>query len=274
MTCHHSISLSGWDLKTSRRVRMKILPAEPGTGIVFNGRLRAVVAYARVSGNCTCLSMDRERIRMVEHFLAASYALGVSALNVQLDAGTLPFGDGSARPFVRALIKGGFRNTAGPEPLRLKEPIVVSQGKRILIALPAPKLRINCLFSHSVLGNQFFSAVITRKNFIEQIAPARTFGRLNAVGQSFRSGCKAKCKAKALPYRGGVLGFRVKRVDGWVFPARWRFRNEACRHKVLDLLGDLALLSRPLQAEIIAFNPGHQLNLRLVSLINERYMQG
>jgi UDP-3-O-[3-hydroxymyristoyl] N-acetylglucosamine deacetylase len=270
MTCHHSISLSGWDLKTSRRVRMKILPAEPGTGIVFNGRLRAVVAYARVSGNCTCLSMDRERIRMVEHFLAASYALGVSALNVQLDAGTLPFGDGSARPFVRALIKGGFRNTAGPEPLRLKEPIVVSQGKRILIALPAPKLRINCLFSHSVLGNQFFSAVITRKNFIEQIAPARTFGRLNDVGQSFRSGCKAK----ALPYRGGVLGFRVKRVDGWVFPARWRFRNEACRHKVLDLLGDLALLSRPLQAEIIAFNPGHQLNLRLVSLINERYMQG
>ncbi|MGQ9708278.1 MAG: UDP-3-O-acyl-N-acetylglucosamine deacetylase [bacterium] len=252
MKPRNPVQFSGWKLTNSRRVRMKILPAENGTTIVFNNRLIAAVPYARAWGNCTCLIMDGKRVLMVEHLLAACYALRMTSLNFQLDTDTVPFGDGSALPFVRALIRGGFKRTTNLDPLRLKKPVMVRQGKRVIIALPSKRLRINCLLSHPDVGEQFFSGIITRKSFIEQIAPARTFGRFkDIVGLE-------QC-----------LGFRIKIINGWVFPQRWRFKNEPCRHKVLDLLGDLALLSQPLQAQNFAFNPGHRLNLRLVRKITE-----
>lgn len=245
------VKISGWGLN-GKLAKMEVKAADSGAGIVFNRGIKAAVENAQVIGNCTCLKSDKGIVMMVEHFLAACYGIGLFDLMVEVQGRMLPFGDGSARPFVRTFSRAVLGNTMSQEPLKLRTPVGVKQGMSFILLIPAEKLRINCLIDYPYVGRQFFSEFITRKSFQEEIAPARTFGRLIPNHLEHR------------------LGFGLKRVQGWIFPKRLRFNNEPCRHKVLDLLGDLALLGRPLQAEIFAFNPGHRLNLALVRRVKER----
>ncbi|MEO0068244.1 MAG: UDP-3-O-acyl-N-acetylglucosamine deacetylase [candidate division WOR-3 bacterium] len=243
------VKISGWGLN-GKVAKMEVNGADGGAGIVFNRSIKAAVENAQVIGNCTCLKSGKGMVMMVEHFLAACYGIGISDLMVDIEGGMLPFGEGSAQPFVRAFLRAGLVNTKSQETVKLRSPIGVKDGKGFILLVPGEKLRIHCLIDYPHLGRQFFSGFITRKFFCEEIAPARTFGR----------------PPRHLKER---LGFGLKRVRGWVFPKRLRFNNEPCRHKVLDLLGDLALLGRPLQGEIFAFNPSHSLNLILVRRLKE-----
>lgn len=227
---------------------MRLSPAGPGAGIWFNGSVRATVSNAGVSAHMTCLGRGSRRVRMVEHLLAACHGLGVTDLAVETRGVGLPIGDGSAEPYVRCLMRAGIvRYKEGPEPARLRRPVSVRQGSRFIAAVPARGLAINCLTRFDEFGPQFGALTVTPASFRRALAGARTLALTDMSPAAFG--------------RKHGLRFRLKRAGRFVCAERWRFRDEPCRHKALDLLGDLALLGRPLEAAVFAYMPGHRLNI-------------
>ncbi len=267
----------GTGLLSGKPIKVHLLPAKAGEGIVFNERLKASFPYARVIDHRTCLVHGKERIDMVEHFLAACYGCGITDLKVQVDGQEMPFGDGSALPFVRIIKRAGQRPALSVAErkslgaihklplLRIRSPVLVTQGRSFIIALPTlhqlrkaeDPLRVHCILELSGLGKQFFSFSGSRMDFEENVAPARTFGKVSSAVR-----CQLTAGAR-------TLGFSISSQHGWLFPKRWRFNNEPCRHKVLDLLGDISLLSFPIKGEIFAYKPGHKLNLLMVKRLNQ-----
>jgi len=243
------VCFTGRDLSGRDTASVRLSPAGPGTGIWFNGDLQAKLANARACGHATCLGRGRRSVRMVEHLLAACSGLGVTDLAVEADGATLPLGDGSAAPYVRCLKKAGIvRYEKATAPARLLRPVLVTQGIRFVAAVPAAGLTINCLTRFDEFGPHFFRLVVTPASFLRTAARARTVALTDDSPAAFG--------------RRHALRFRLKRAGRFLRAARWRYRDEPCRHKTVDLLGDLALLGRPLEAEVFAFMPGHDLNIR------------
>jgi UDP-3-O-acyl-N-acetylglucosamine deacetylase len=235
---------------------VRLSPAGPGAGIWFNGHVQATASNAGVSGHATSLGRGRHKVRMVEHLLAACYGLGVTDLAVETSGTELPIGDGSAQPYVRMLTTAGIvQYQEGPEPARLRGPILVRQGSRFISAVPAKGLAINCLTRFPEFGAQFGALVVTPASFRRALARARTLARTDESPAQFR---------KKLGLR-----FRLRRVGRFVCAERWRFKDEPCRHKALDLLGDLALLGRQLEAAVFAYMPGHRLNVAFVRQVEK-----
>jgi len=246
-----AVSFTGRDLFGRKGAGVRLSPAGPGAGIWFNGSVPATVANAGVCDHTTCVGRGGHKVRMVEHLLGACYGLGLTDVAVQTSGASLPVGDGSADPYVRLLEMAGIvRYEDGPEPARLRRPVLEQRGTRFVAAVPARGLTINCMTRFPGFGAQFLSVVVTPASFRRDLARARTLARTSL------------CPA-ALRKRLG-LRFRLKRVGRFVCAERWRFPDEPCRHKALDLAGDLALLGRPLQAEVVAFMPGHRLNIAFV----------
>lgn len=243
-----------WAGRSGASVRLS--PAGPGTGIWFNGSVRATIANARVRAHATCVGRGRQEVRMVEHLLAACYGLGVTDLAVETSGTGLPIGDGSAEPYVRLLGRAGIvRYKEGPRPAPLNGPVLVSEGPRFIAAVPAHGLTVNCLTLFPEFGPQFCSFPVTPASFIREVARARTLARTDMLPAALR--------------RKHALRFGLRRTGHFVCAERLRFRDEPCRHKTLDLLGDLALLGRPLEAEVFAFMPGHRLNLAFARKVEE-----
>jgi UDP-3-O-[3-hydroxymyristoyl] N-acetylglucosamine deacetylase len=204
----------------------------------------------------TCVGRGNHRVRMVEHLLAACSGLGVTDLAVETSGAGLPIGDGSAAPYVRCLMRAGLvRYKDGPGSARLKRPVLVRQGARFIAAVPARSPAINCLTRFAEFGPQFCSFAVTSASFLRIVARARTLALTSMPPAAFG--------------RKHGLRFRLKRVGRFVCAERWRFRDEPCRHKALDLLGDLALLGRPLEAAVFAYMPGHRLNLAFVRRVEK-----
>ena len=247
-TIAKAAGFTGRDWNGRGKASIRLSPAGPGAGIWFSRSVRATAANAYVRGHATCVGPGRHGVRMVEHLLAACCGLGVSDLLVETTGTGLPLGDGSADPYVRLLSRAGIvRYKDGPRPARLKRPLLVKEGTRFIAAVPAKGLTINCLTVFPEFGPQFCSFPVTPTSFVHKVARARTLARTNmspvALGRKY------------------ALRFRLKRTGRFVCAERLRFRDEPCRHKALDLVGDLALLGRPLEAEVFAFMPGHRLNL-------------
>jgi len=210
--------------------------------------VRATIANAGIYGHMTSVGRSSRKVRMVEHLLAACSGLGVTDLAVETIGAGLPVGDGSAAPFARCLMTAGVvRYKDGPGPARLKRPVLLRQGVRFIAAIPAKRLAINCLTRFVEFGPQFCSFAVTSASFLRIVARARTLALTDTAAAAFG--------------RQHGLRFRLKRMGRFVCPERWRFPDEPCRHKALDLLGDIALLGRPLEAEVFAFMPGHRLNI-------------
>jgi len=227
---------------------LRLSPAGPGAGIWFNGNVRATVANADVAGHATSLGRGRHKVRMVEHLLAACFGLGVTDLAVETSGPELPIGDGSAEPYVRLLKRAGIvRYKDGPRPALLTRPVRVREGARFIVAVPARGLVINCLTRFPEFGSQFCAFAAAPASFLRTVARARTLAQTSL-------------SPAALGRKQGMR-FRLKRFGRFVCAERWRFPDEPCRHKALDLLGDLALLGRPLDAAVFAHMPGHRLNL-------------
>jgi len=247
-TVARAVCLAGRDLHGRRQVSVRLSPAGPGAGIWFNANVRAALANASVVGHATCLGRGRRSVRMVEHLLAACYGLGITDLAVDTTGSELPLGDGSAEPYVRLLRRAGVvRYNKGPDKARLDRPVLVKEGLRFIAAVPAKGLTINCLTRFSEFGPQFCSLALSPASFVNKFASARTFVQIDAAPSVLR--------------RRHGLRFGLRRVGRFVCAERWRFRDEPCRHKALDLLGDLALLGRQLEAALFAFMPGHRLNI-------------
>lgn len=248
--------VSGTGLHSGRPVSVIIRPAAAGSGIVFVQRgkkIPATIEHLKETNRGTTL----EGIAVVEHFLAAAYGIGAYDLEVKVDGDELPALDGSALPWVEILEKVvGHRSNV--EGLRIKEPIKVIDNQSSIEALPFDGFKVDFMVNFEGLGEQKLVFDAQKQDFKKEIAPARTFGYLEEY-----EGLKAKGLALGASYENALV------LDKNGYVNQPRFPDEVVRHKILDLIGDLALLGRPLQAEIRAVRSGHKLNTELVRRILE-----
>jgi UDP-3-O-[3-hydroxymyristoyl] N-acetylglucosamine deacetylase len=208
---------------------------------------------------CTALQLDQRRLATVEHLLAALAGVGITSALLLVDGPEIPLMDGSAQPWVEAIAEVGLK-ALGPRPVAsaLSAPITLQQGQSFVTALPSERLRLAAAieFPQPAIGRQLFSLELTPEAFVEQIAPARTFGFKQQVEQLLAAGL----------IKGGALdNALVCDGDGWVNPPL-RFADEPVRHKLLDLLGDLALAGLP-QAQVFAFRGSHGLHTALAAAL-------
>jgi UDP-3-O-acyl N-acetylglucosamine deacetylase len=257
--------VAGEGIHTGARTAARMLPAPASSGVTFRrtdlpgaprltARLDEVVATSRgvVLGRAA-------RVATVEHLLSAAMGLGIDNLLVELDGEELPCGDGSARIFAEALDGAGTVEQDAPRrPIALAEPVWAADGARMIVAVPSPGLRISYMVTAdgTPLEPQFADFDEARDAFAADIAPARTWGLAGEV-DALRAGGLAR----------GASLFNVLTLGPNGYVNAPRFPNELARHKILDAIGDLALLGRPLRAHIIAVRAGHGLHISLARAI-------
>jgi UDP-3-O-[3-hydroxymyristoyl] N-acetylglucosamine deacetylase len=245
---------------------MRILPAPPGRGIVFrrtdlddfeieaNGRNVARVSYA------TSLMKKGVLISTTEHLLSAFTGLGVDNAIVELDNLELPILDGSALPFVDLIQKAGIRKQRRPRRyLKILREVEMREGNKFISVYPADTYSVSYSinFPHPLIGKETFQLELSNGSYLKNIAAARTFG--------------SREDEKAMRNMGLIRGASrenciVLTRDG-IENGPLRFPDEFVRHKVLDLVGDLALLGKPILGKILADRAGHAMHTALVSRI-------
>jgi len=266
-----SVSVSGIGLHTGVKVNLRLCPAPANTGIVFRrtdlegfaieaqSRNVARVSYA------TSLMKKGVLISTTEHLLSALAGLEVDNVIVEIDNLELPILDGSARPFVELIAQAGFqRQRARKSFLKILRPFEVRDGIKTITVYPADTFQVTYRidFPHPLIGAQCFEFVRASSSYATEVAPARTFGFLAELEMLRKNGL----------IRGGSLENAVVLDQTGVINAEGlRFPDEFCRHKLLDLIGDFALLGRPLIGHVVAERAGHALHAQLVSrLLREK----
>lgn len=264
-TLSGSVERSGVGLHSGATARLRLQGSErPGYWV---GRLDAPaqplqrLAPCQVSDTqlCTALQLDQGRLATVEHLLSALAGTGVSQAEILVDGEEIPLLDGSAHPWVEAIAEAGLQAMgARDQAPALAEPITLQQGASFATALPSPTLRIGAAieFPQPAIGRQLFSLELTPSTYVSEIAPARTFGFREQVEQ---------LRAAGLIQGGGLDNALVCDGEGWVNPPL-RFVDEPVRHKLLDLLGDLALAGLP-QAQVFAYRGSHGLHTALAAAL-------
>lgn len=246
---------------------MRIQPARAGQGIVFvrtdlddftipaNWKYVARVSYA------TSLMRQGVLLSTTEHLLSVLYSMGIDNARVEIDNLEVPILDGSSLPFVTLLENAGVKRLRRRRRLlRIVRPVeVADKGKRIAI-LPHDSFRITCEtnYGHPLAGRQVLELELTPAGYASSIAPARTFGFEQDLDRMRDMGLiRGATLENAICFNGaGILN-----------PGGLRFPDECCRHKVLDLIGDLALIGRPLLGHVIAEQAGHAMHTALVHKI-------
>lgn len=269
------MAVSGISLMLGVPSKVTLRPAPPHTGIVFvrtdlPGRptLRVEVSHhvAELS-RCTGIQNAHISLQTVEHLLAALAGLGVDNVFVEVDAPEPPIGDGSAKPFVDAILAVGLvPQETKREYLTFTEPIYVESENRQVILLPAESFRVTFAFDRyerKGVDSQIETLEVTPETFVSEIAPARTFCFEDEV-ESLRAAGLGKGATSQNVLLIGEHGPREN---------TYRFEKELVRHKILDLIGDLYLTGRLPKAHVIAIRSQHALNLQLVQKIFEREQQ-
>jgi UDP-3-O-[3-hydroxymyristoyl] N-acetylglucosamine deacetylase len=262
-TIRRQVTLDGIGLHSGKPVSVTLSPGPVDSGIVFRTPEGEAIPAAPESvidsHYATTLGRGQTRIQTVEHLLAAAAALGVDNMEVRLDGTEVPAADGSAKPFVALLLSAGrVRQNARRRTITVPFPIRVGSGGRWLQIIPADRLRISYTLDndHPAIGTQALSWTATERSFIEDFAPARTYGFLKDLGAIRKRGLA----------QGVSLDNTIGVGNGGVLNGL-RYRDEFVRHKVLDLVGDLGLLGRPVLGHVIGRNAGHALNYELVVAI-------
>lgn len=209
---------------------------------------------------CTALQLGSRRLATVEHLLAALAGTGVTQAEILVSGEEIPLLDGSALPWVEALAEAGLRAlpAASSSGLELAAPVTVSHGSSFATAVPYAGLRLGAAieFTDAAIGRQLFSLELTPRAFVDEIAPARTFGLRSQVEQLRAAGLiQGGCLENALVCDG----------ETWLNPPL-RFAEEPVRHKILDLLGDLALVGLP-RAQVFAYRGSHGLHTSLAAAL-------
>jgi UDP-3-O-[3-hydroxymyristoyl] N-acetylglucosamine deacetylase len=245
---------------------MRIRPASPGTGIVFSRtdldgfRVEAISRnVARVS-YATSLMKKGVLISTTEHLLSAFIGLGIDNAIVELDNLELPILDGSALPFVELIQKAGIRRQRRPRKyLKMIREVEMREGNKFISVYPAGSYSVSYSinFPHPLIGKETFQVELSNGSYLRKIAGARTFG--------------SREDEKAMRNMGLIRGASrenciVLTRDG-IENGPLRFPDEFVRHKVLDLVGDLALLGKPILGKIVADRAGHAMHTALVSRI-------
>jgi UDP-3-O-[3-hydroxymyristoyl] N-acetylglucosamine deacetylase len=266
-TLQRPVEAAGVGLHSGVPVRIRILPAPVSAGIVFvrtdleNFPIPASWRYVARVSYATSLMRQGVLISTTEHLLSVFYSMGIDNAFVEIDNLEVPILDGSGQPFVDLLARAGIREYRRKRRyLRIRRPVSVEDnGKRISI-LPAESFRLTCDidFPHPLVGRQSLELEVTPRTYAASIAPARTFGFEYELEQMRGMGLirGASLENAVCFTRSGVLN-----------PEGLRCPDECCRHKALDLIGDLALLGRPLLGHVIAERAGHAMHTALVARI-------
>jgi len=263
-TIRKPVSIEGVGLHSGKVARVTISPAPQDAGVVFKVRSTGERIPARPesvvnSHYATTLGVNGTRIQTVEHLMAAAVGLGIDNIEIEVDGPEIPALDGSAKPFVALLTAAGrVQQSARRRMLSLPCPLRVGNAGRWVQIVPSDTFRISYTLDndHPAIGTQVLSWSPSERSFVEEFAPARTYGFLRDLGLMRKNGLA----------RGGSLDNAIVLGNGAVLNGL-RFRDEFVRHKILDLLGDLALLGRRIRAHVVARNGGHGLNFELVVAI-------
>lgn len=260
-TVKEEIFCTGVGLHSGKEVTLRIKPAEINTGIVFTRRDIGLVIPARAEYVvetllCTTLGRDGHKVQTVEHLLATLSQLSVDNAIVELDADEIPILDGSAEVFVHLIKKAGLAQQPAPRPfLKVLKELTVTEGERRVTIQPSPLSRVTYFidFDHPLLYQQSYSYLMADEAFAKDIAKARTFGFLNEVEQLRSMGLA----------RGGSLDNAIVVDQNRILnKGGLRYRDEFVRHKILDILGDMALVGYPIIGHIVASRSGHALHVR------------
>ena len=260
------IEFSGLGLHTGESVQVRVAPAPPETGLVFRRvdldgfEIEAVVQNVARVAYATTLMKQGVLISTVEHLLSSLYIFGVDNAVIEIDNLEVPILDGSALEFVEKIAGTGLeQQSARRRYLRVEKPLEVRDRDRTIAVYPADRFQISYSidFDHPMIGRQKFDFEASPEVFSREVAPARTFGFYREVEQ---------LKEKGL-VRGGSLDNAIVLTDQGILNDILRFEDEFVRHKVLDGIGDLALIGRPLLARVVAHKAGHALHTHLVTRI-------
>lgn len=263
------VRCTGIGLHSGNPVDVVLRPAAAGTGILFvrSDLDRNVCFPARAEWVidtllATSLGSPEVRLSTVEHLIAALRGMGVDNCTVEVSGPELPIMDGSAAPFVYLIQQAGLRpQRRMRRRFVIHRPIEVRDGNRWVRVVPSRSFKVSMTidYSHPAIGRQSLEATLTRRDvFARTIAPARTYGFLKEVQE---------LQARGLA-RGGSLQNAIVVDEARVLNREGlRFPDEFVRHKILDLIGDLALLGLPLQGHVKAMRGGHALNQALVAQI-------
>jgi UDP-3-O-[3-hydroxymyristoyl] N-acetylglucosamine deacetylase / 3-hydroxyacyl-[acyl-carrier-protein] dehydratase len=294
-TIKEEISISGAGIHTGQSVTMVVKPAAPNTGIIFQrvdlpGKptVKADVDFVVETNRSTTIENNGARVSTIEHLMASLVGMGVDNALVEINGEEVPILDGSAEPFVEALEKVGTQQQdAAKVYYNIEQNITfVDDDKKVeMVALPYHQYRINTLidFNSPVLGTQH-AALKNISDFKKEIAPCRTFCFFHELEWLISNNL----------IKGGDINNAIVVVDKEVTPQQvekiskvfhkrdvqissegilnnleLRFPNEPARHKLLDVVGDLALVGMPFKAHIIANRPGHASNVQFAKKIKE-----
>jgi UDP-3-O-[3-hydroxymyristoyl] N-acetylglucosamine deacetylase len=268
LTIQRPVEIEGIGLHTAVESHLRLVPAPADTGIVFrrvdldNFEVKAHVSnVARVS-YATSLMKQGVLISTTEHLLAALYCSGIDNIFVELNALELPILDGSSKPFIEMLAQAGTRRLRRQRHyIHVVKPLEFADGDRRIGIYPADEFRVHCFvdYQHPCAGPQEIEMSVNRESFNRELGPARTFTFVKELVALQKMGL----------IRGGSLANAIVMDDTSILNGPLRFADEFGRHKALDLIGDLALVGRPLQARIVAHKAGHALHTQLVTRLLE-----
>jgi UDP-3-O-[3-hydroxymyristoyl] N-acetylglucosamine deacetylase len=262
-TLKRETSISGIGLHTGKEVTIRIKPAGANAGITFiradrKGKPRIKAELDNVTS--TVRGTNLGGIFTVEHLLSALYSTSVNNAEIEITGSEPPALDGSSLGFCRLIKKAGIAaQRADMRRINLTGPISVGEEGKCIIAVPSDRFIISFMLNYpsDFIGSQFYRFQFGPKDYLKDIAPARTYGFLSEVSGLKRSGlAKGASRENAV-----VIG-----VDRYL--TKLRFKDELVRHKILDLIGDLSLLGADIKAHIICIRSGHDLNIKLAKKIS------
>lgn len=259
-TIKKSFEIFGIGLHRGDKTRIIFYPAEENTGIVikindqdFHLNIENVISTDRGTDVC----FNNFRISTIEHLLASIKGLDIDNIIIRIDGNEVPILDGSSKIFCEKLIKSGIINqNKTKKEININKPVLISNNGKHIIALPSDIFKVYYFSDFSFFGIRpdFWGGKITTEFFLKNIAPSRTFG--------------FKSEIKMLRKKGLIKGATLKNAvlidKGKPINTKLRFKNELLRHKILDIIGDLAYIPGYLKMCIIAYKTGHTENIMMV----------
>ncbi len=260
------VDASGIGLHSGLNASIRILPAAASSGIVFvrtdleSFEIPAQWKHVARVSYATSLMRNGVLLSTTEHLLSALYGMGIDNARIEIDNLEVPIVDGSALPFAALLRQAGLQRLRRRRRyLKIVRPLEIREGQKLVSVLPFDEFRITCRtdFNHPLAGSQQIEMEVF-SSYCSEIAPARTFGFEGELDRMRDMGL----------IRGATLDNAICFTrDGVLNPGGLRFPDECCRHKVLDLIGDLALIGRPILGHVIAERAGHAMHAALVNKI-------
>jgi UDP-3-O-[3-hydroxymyristoyl] N-acetylglucosamine deacetylase/3-hydroxyacyl-[acyl-carrier-protein] dehydratase len=300
-TISNRVSISGIGLHTGCESTITFLPAPENHGIIFRradvgGRpeIPALADFVVDVSRGTTLGIGDVKMHTVEHVLAAVAGLEIDNITIEVDAPEPPVGDGSAKPFVDVLINAGFTQQDAPKDYLIIDQTVEYKNEKKdvdMVALPLDDFRATIMidYKNPALGSQHTGLFSLEEEFVTEFSSARTFCFLKEVEMLREKGLikggnldnaivivddeMTHEELKKLGNKLGINGSIMLGSTGILNDKILRYKNEPARHKLLDLIGDLALVGAPMKAQILAARPGHPHNVEFAKKIRKLYQQ-